>query len=203
MKVPSEREATLPRPITHSKVLVAEGATPLNFLDALVRQLDLDDEIEIRSFGGITNLRTYLRTIAADPGFTQVTSFGIVRDSEDDPDAAAQSIASAVEAAKFPPTVRVQWTLLPDSKSAGMIETLCLRSVNNDPVYQCTDAFFQCLKGKGIAVQDGIKCHKHYAWVYMAGRDCPEIPVGIAAHRKIWPFDDPAFDELKSFIRSL
>ena len=84
-----------------------------------------------------------------------------------------------------------------------MIETLCLRSVSNDPVYDCADAFFQCLKGKGIVLPDGIKCHKHYAWVYMAGKNYPEIPVGIAAHRKVWPFDHPAFDELKTFIKSL
>jgi hypothetical protein len=180
-----------------------EGDTPAHFFEALLKELRLESQIEVRNFGGNSQLGTFLKALALDAGFRQVTSLGIVRDAEDDPTAAQQSVQSAIQAARLPSGVGVQWAILPDGKSPGQIETLCMRSVRDDPVYECTVRFFESLKNKHIQVARGGRCCKHFARVFMAGKDCPELFVGQGAYKKVWPFCHPAFNELKDFLSGL
>ncbi|MCR4411955.1 MAG: hypothetical protein NUV77_05955 [Thermoguttaceae bacterium] len=207
MKVPTKRAAVVPQPITLSKLLLVEGETPLHFFDALVQDLGLDEQIEIRSFGGVADLGVFLKTLASTAEFRAVVkSLGIVRDAEDDPIAAKQSVDAAVTSAQkagLLENVAVAVAIVPDGRTAGMIETLCLRSVDSDPIYACAEGFFACLEANKVEIPKGRIRAKHFAQVYLAGKDCPGLPVGIAAHRKAWPLAHAAFDELRSFVRDL
>jgi hypothetical protein len=204
MIIPRERDAVPPQPIGLDKVLLVEGETPRHFFEALASVLGLSQQIEIRSYGGVSDLGTYLKTIASTTEFrTKVKSLGIARDAESDPTAARESVEYAVQSAGISKHVAVRTAILPDNQTPGMIETLCLRSVDADPVLECANGFFTCLKEKSVALPEGIICAKHLARVYLAGKDCPEMPVGIAASKNLWPFSHTAFDSLKAFLQSL
>jgi hypothetical protein len=204
MIVPRERDAVPPMAVEHDKVLLTEGDTPTHFFEALAKALGLADSIEIRNYGGITQLGTFLKTLASTAGFrARVKSLGIVRDAEDNAHSAQQSVNSAVTTAKLSASVSVKVAILPDGAAPGMIETLCLHSVALEPEYECANAFFALLKERGVLLPDTIKHCKRVARVYLAGKDYPEDPVGIAAYKNVWPFDHTAFEKLKSFLQSL
>ena len=172
--------------------------------EALLRHLGVAEQIEIWNYGGITQLKNFLKTLASTSEFkTTVKSLGIARDAEENPVAAQQSVRSAVEASALPAGVSVNVAILPDNAAPGMIETLCLRSVDSEPVYECANGFFASLTEKGVLLPDTIKHCKRVVRVYLAGKDWPEAPVGIAAHKDVWHFSHSAFDALKAFLLSL
>src|SRR5437868_2714767 len=124
-------------PITHQKLLLVEGATPFYFFLALLRHLRLENDIEIRNFGGIGDLHPALRLLVATPGFPNVTSVGIIRDAETDARGSFDSVCSGLRAAglSIPLGMLVTATgipntsvlILPDCASPGMLENLCLQ----------------------------------------------------------------------------
>jgi hypothetical protein len=82
---PKGKPVLAPIPITLNKVLLTEGETPTHFCEALLCHLDLSDKVEIRNFGGVTNLGAALSALTASAEFqTLVESVGIIRDAETD-----------------------------------------------------------------------------------------------------------------------
>ena len=89
-----------PESITNSRLLLVEGNDALNFFRAVARHCSLD-KVDIRNFGGVSELGAYLSAIVREPGFrAHVVSLGIIRDAEVDAAAAAASVNSAVEAGR-------------------------------------------------------------------------------------------------------
>lgn len=121
--------------IKSPKQVLVEGRDAEEFFGPFLKHIQLAG-VQIQNFGGISELRTFLRLIVKSPGFASlpVTSVGIVRDAEDDPDAAFQSVCSALQGAglavpRRPLTIEgsnpcVGVFLLPDGQYPGMIETL-------------------------------------------------------------------------------
>ena len=77
-----------PKQFDYPKLLLVEGKTPLDFFDALTQKLGLQDIIEIRNFGGVSELRPYLKTIPKVSSYSVLKSIGICRDAETDATAA-------------------------------------------------------------------------------------------------------------------
>jgi hypothetical protein len=193
-----------PAPITQSKVLLVEGRTPLHFFDAILKHLGLRDHIEIHDFGSVNNLRNALRALAISSGFrTQVKSLGVVRDAESDAKTARQSVDDALAAAELAQGVETSVFILPDNNRPGMIETLCLDSVRDEPVFACVEDFFECAKNHGIDPSSSPQAPKSYAQAFLALQDKIEPYPGRAAYHGYWPWDSPVFDELKEFLRAL
>ncbi len=69
-------------PIKSEKLLLVEGRDAFGFFKAILQELSLLENIEIRNFGGIKDFTTYLRTLKITPGFKKVISLGIIRDAE-------------------------------------------------------------------------------------------------------------------------
>ena len=71
--------------------LLVAGNDPRNFFEAFIRHLSLAN-IQIQNFGGVNELRGFLRALADAPGFYEVVkSLGIVRDAEMSAERAFQS----------------------------------------------------------------------------------------------------------------
>ena len=68
-------------PITHNALLVVEGYDTFRSCLALLRDLALEDKIELRNAGSISNLPKYMRALPNIPGFENVVSLGVIRDS--------------------------------------------------------------------------------------------------------------------------
>jgi len=204
MIVPKERAAQPPQSIKLSKLLLVEGETPAHLFEALATYLKLDDAIEIRSFGGNRQLRKFLAVLSSTQEFrTVVKSLGIARDAEDSPEGAKRAVEEAIIAAKLDDVVKVSTFILPDGTEPGMIETVCLRSVEEERHFGCIGSFVDCIGAQGVELPHGIVRSKHLAQIYLATMSDPQLFPGLAAYKGTWPFDHAAFEPLRAFLIGL
>jgi hypothetical protein len=204
MIVPKERSAQPPTPVALTKVILAEGDTPTHLLEALARHLGIDKTIEIRNYGGITQLKTFLKTLASTSEFKdKVRSLGIVRDAENNAVGARTAAESAVTAAGVPSQVVVSYFILPDNAAPGMIETLLQSSVANLPIFQAVTQFFVSAGAHGFTLPAGPIQAKNYTQVYLATQAEVQMMPGIAAYKGAWPFNHVAYSALKAFLQAL
>lgn len=206
------RPAPPASPITLPKLLLVEGDTPMHFFEALLLHLGLSPQILILNYGGTADLKTYLRTLTATPDFARlVKSMGIVRDPEGDAVAAHRSVADALTAAGLTPArtppIRTSIFILPDNNSPGMIETLCMEAVKNEPTlanaYTCVEEFFVCLGRNNVALPSDPVLAKNHAQAYLATRQRVQMFPGIAAYSDAWPWTNAAFQPLIQFVQAV
>jgi hypothetical protein len=202
------RAAPPPVPLTLAKLLLVEGQTPLHFCEALLRELGLSDQVEVRSFGGVTQLRAQLAALVASPEFARlVTAVGVVRDAEGNATGARNSVETAFQtvAATYPHfgLVARSCHILPNDHDPGNIEDLCLASLTAEPVFACVDAFFDCAKQAGVTFPAAGVPAKSRVQAFLATRPDVQLFPGQAAYRNYFAWDSPAFDGLKAFLRNL
>ena len=209
--MPPQRLTTEERRIQQPKQLLVDGNDPLNFFKELMKHLNCQD-IQIQDYGGVDELPRFLRGFTGATGYSSVTSIGIVRDAEENGEAAAwSSVQSALQHANMPvpqhigqrsaadPHVTV--LILPGDGNPGMLETVLNQTFADDPVNACINDFFECverLPEKRIHIPD-----KARARAYMWTRERPHVSVGVAAQVGYWDFDHEAFAPLRSFLTAL
>jgi hypothetical protein len=205
------QEPQSPQPITYFKLLIVEGRTPFEFFKALLRHLNLLDQVEVRNMGGNDDLGDFIELIQVTPGFDRVTSLGVVRDAEGDVASAFAAVRNCLSRVGLPkpeslntvaighPAVSV--FILPDCVAPGMLETLCWQSVNDDPAVQCVNDYFECLEAQGVSLP--VNRAKASVHAFLSSRSRPDLLVGQAAHVGYWPWDNPVFGPLKSFLQNL
>ncbi len=201
----------MPTPIriTESKQLLVEGRSPEIFFGELLNHMDLSG-IQLQDFKGIKDLPAFLKGLRIAPNFAEVVSLGIVRDAEDNPTAAFQSVCSALQNANLGKpdkpcifeanTPRIGALILPDANRKGMLETLCLQSVESDPVIPCIDEYFCCIKQIGVLPRVMDKAR---LLAFLASRYESVSQLGRASQKNCWPWDDCAFDHVRQFLRNL
>lgn len=192
------------------KLLVVEGRDEELFFSALCQHLGLNG-IQVLPIGGKNQLRRNLEGLTKVTGFSQVIALGIIRDADDDPKAAFQSVCSALKSAGLPvpaqPLVpayghpRVCVMILPDSQSTGALEDVCLRAIQGTLTMQCVDKLFCCLQRQGLPLPKNLSRAKILA--YLASQTEPDKRLGESAQAGYWDWDHPAFTDLKNFLRML
>jgi len=156
-------------------------------------------------------------------GFSSVTSLGVTRDADypDDPaagdevtaPAAFQSVCTALAHVKLPvPTApiikatgnpNVSVFILPDCQLPGMLEDVCVASIQSGPEVGCMDDYFNCLArvtGRTHLRRNLAKSRVH-AW--LAAQAEPDRRLSEAAEAGYWNWDSPAFGQLKQFLSAL
>lgn len=196
-----------PSTINQPKQLLVEGRSAVSFFSAFISYYNLSG-FQIQDFGGIDELRGFLKALKNISGFIQiVTSLAIVRDAESYPVTAFQSVCTSLGNAGLPvpvrPTDLVQGPpqlgvyFLPDPTSSGMLETLCLRAVNADPVIPCVDEYFNCVNRLG---NHPTNIDKARLQAYLASRSRPGLLLGQAAHAGYLYFGSADYESLRSFL---
>ncbi len=197
--------------ITESHLLVVEGKEEEVFFGALIKHLGLQ-KVQIIPIGGKKNLRQNLKILAKSPQFKNaVVAMGIVRDADDNPAAAFQSVSDALQAAglsvpespSMPAgnTPKITIMILPEGGASGMLEDLCLKAVENDNARICVEQYFQCLQQKGLSFPRNMS--KARVQVFLASRSESGKRLGEAAEAGYWPWDNQAFAEVKKFIKQI
>ncbi len=203
-------QAPAPAPITCTRLMVVEGRTVKVFFEALLGHMQLLDRIQVRDFTSVTQLADALAALVVTPGFARVTSLGVVRDAESiGAEAAFRSACHALRTAGLAtPTAPMAVAgadpkacvyILPDCQSEGMLESLCWRAVNQDPVARCVDAYLACVE-KADPLRNRNR-PKALMQAYLASRRKPGLLLGQAAHAGYLPWHSPQFDKLKTFLR--
>ena len=205
------RSTQVPRPIARPRVLIVEGRDAERFFHAMLVQMGLRDDFDILDWRSVGDWRHYAATLRRTPGFRDVTALGFVRDAEASAESAFQSVCGLVRdvALSVPPAPmavadgnpRVSVYILPDCREPGMLETLCLRSLGDDPVLRCVDEYLACVVNAGAhPPRHPAKARLH---AFLASREKPDLLLGEAAQAGYFPWHSPAFDPLKRFLLAL
>lgn len=200
------------KPLTHPVQLLAEGGMTKGFAEAHLNHLARND-VQVHDFGGIKQLRPVLKGLVAAPGFQDlVTTVAVIRDAEVDASAAFQSACDALANASLPVPatpnvietdgqVRTSIFILPDGVAPGMLETLCLRSVGNDPAMPCIQQFLQCLTAAGV--QPSSNPAKAQVQAFLATRPQFASSVAVAANLGYWDWQQHDVQVLGQFLQAL
>jgi hypothetical protein len=210
--------ATDPLEIGSDLLLVHEGTADLQVLGALMRHVTIQG-FQLIELGGQPKMRHFFKALAKSPHFkspvrgfeTPVRAIAVVIDAETDAEATFQSVCDALTAADLPAPsaaggisdgpLRIGVFLLPDNHSAGKIETLCLRSVADDPAWSCVGLFFDCVKERTGKLPANLD--KAHAQAFLSTRPEPDLPVGLAALEGYWRWESPVFAPLIGFLKAI
>jgi hypothetical protein len=196
--------------VTKPKLLIGEGIDELRFFRALVKFLDLTN-IQIEQYGGKDKLSKYLRGLSKRPGYQGLESLGIFRDADKNAKSAFQSVEYYLKATQLPSPSksgqfaegkpRVGVFILPDGINPGMLEDVCLASVQSSPEMTCVDQYFHCLRTITQKQPRHLSKARVHAW--LSSQIEPDKRLAEAAEAGYWPWESKAFDLIKQFLRGL
>ena len=195
------------------RFLAVEGIDDQRVFESLARHIGVAD-LQVKPYGGKNNISSFLRILTTLPSFAQLKSLAIVADADDEWTASADRIRSALRQVGLPAPgdplavasqggCSVVFLIVPHGRRSGMLEDVCLESVEMDPAVACVDSYFACLartsiKGPKMAVASKARMH-----VFLASRESPGLRLGEAAQRGIWPFNSHAFAPMKQLLGML
>ncbi|MBC8234641.1 hypothetical protein H8E77_34290 [bacterium] len=179
----------MPDIIRHKKVIAVEGKDEVEFFRALFRYIEITD-IEIYNVRGKEQFKTKLPALVRMPGFSDVEAFAVIRDADKNANAAFQSISGTLRKQHLEsPNQMNQFSegkpkigifIMPGNSDEGMLEDLCLKTVQSHLAMKCVDAFSDCVSKLEIPPRNMSKAK---AQAFLAAM--PEITnsVGIGAHK--------------------
>ena len=149
--------------------------------------------------------------LLVSPEYQTLETIGVTRDADASSSRAFQSVCGLLESVDLDvpvaPMVQTEGKphvaiyVLPDCRSRGTLETLCLSAVACEPAMRCVKQFVQCLEetaGMPDCISDKARAH-----AFLASRTRPDLRVGEAAEAGYWQLDSPVYDPLKSFLLAL
>ena len=199
--------------IEQPKQLLVEGNDEVRIFGALAKHLGIAD-IQINQYGGRDNLRPFLRTFSALDEFASVKALAVVADANSDRNATEQRIRGALSDAGLPSprrplevfapgSMRVCYLVVPHEAESGMIENVCLDSVQADPAIDCVDQYFECIEQTNVRGPREVWRAKARLHAFLASRERPDLRLGEAADAGIWDFGADAFSPLKELLKLL
>ena len=166
--------------IQKQKLLVVEGNHEDDFFEAWLKHLDIA-EIQAMPIGGKTKLRDNLQALVRQPKFRGVTSLVVVRDGDDNPTGAFQSVIGALQACGLPQPakewiwradtnpmngsiqIKVAVAILPDGQNHGALEELLMQTVKASArthygvKLPCNSAARSCTNGYGATTRVALR----------------------------------------------
>ena len=196
------------------RLLLVEGKDEVNLFHALIRHRFGEDAPRIQVFdaGGKVQFPENIQAIQVEAqARPTLRSIGVVRDADDNPDGAFQSVCHHLRGAGFQPPGHhaghsdgepsVGVFIVPDGTSTGAIETLCRRSADESAIAGCVDQYLDCLEADAALASNNRD--KSFAHAYLAATDDPLARVGEGAKAGAWDLDSDAFDELAGFLAAI
>ena len=169
--------------------------------------------IQVLNVEGKDNIKKMLKVIPSSPGYSKVSSIGVVRDADANADSAFQSVRDALKAANLPaPDAplslvgtdrRVAVLIAPHGKSSGAIEDVCLESVAGDAAMGCVQDYLNCIKDSVAESERPNNLRKAEAQAFLASRKRPDLRLGEAAEAGYWDFEHAAFEPFKRLLGML
>jgi hypothetical protein len=194
------------------KFVFCEGKDDVAVINGLAQFIGVSD-LRIEPFLGKDKLTGFMGAVQTRPEFAQkqVASIGIVRDADEDADAAFQSVRNSLVANGFKSApaanggvtdeiIKIGILIIGPKVGKGMLEDLCLQSVGDRPEFICVEEYFQCVAQRSERKHFSPKAKVR---VWMASQADEEFYVGKAAEKGYWPWASPVFDPLKQFLARL
>lgn len=210
--------------IKYTKAIFVEGTDEVNFFTALFKTLNKSD-IEILNVGGKEKLKEYFPAAIKRPNFDNITSYAIIVDADKSFENTFKSIVDLLIKHSQPAPKkdneyvddngkRVGIYVMPGSLEAGMLEDLCLKTVETHPAIPHLEKYFDGLRSALIDKPENEKkdpnkfffpknISKAKALAFLAALHEPFSSVGIAALNGYWNFEHTSLNDLKKFLQQL
>ncbi len=198
------------------KLVIVEGQDEVHFLNALLEKMKVEG-VEVRETGGVDNLRNIIPALKNMPGFSDVEVFGIIRDADENAESAFQSVKNILVrenllnsdellsmTSRFSDgRPKLGIFIMPNNSSKGMLESLCLESVKDNPLMKCVDSFIKC--SSEVLDKSGMPRNlaKSRAQAFLSVMPKNICSTGLAAEKGYWNFSSDKFNKLKSFLNNL
>ncbi len=186
-------------------ILILEGKDEELLIEKMLKHLDITG-IQCIDIQGKPEFEPTIRSLPVRPGVKNVQKIGFVADADvEKAESTFNSFTYHLEKAGFvAPTQLVSLSsgspqiaifVMPNNHDAGMLEDLCLQSISEDSL-RCINDFMRCT---GMS-SETVKYQKRQALAYLSIATPFTYQVGLAAQQKVWNFDHPCFDQLKTFL---
>lgn len=197
--------------IEKERLLLVEGKDEVEFFKSFFKHLNINN-IQVIDMLGKTNFRDNIKLLSISPNIEIVKIIGAVRDADDSAQAAFNSLKDSFVKVNWNPadkpyifsskTPSIGIFIMPGAnQDNGMLEDLCLESINDCPRLKCVDDYIKCVESLGKEQLN--KLSKRKILTYLASQKKFVRDLGLAAQKHIWDFDAQAFDELKAFLHRL
>lgn len=197
--------------IRQKKVLAVEGKDEVNFFNALLKYAEITN-FEVYEVGGKQQFKDKLPALVRMSGFTDVEVLAIIRDADNDANGAFESIRNILKKEKLKPPVqtnqfskgspKIGIFIMPGNSDTGMLEDLCLKTVEHHPAMVCVESFIDCVsKLENPPNRNNIA--KAKAQAFLAAMPELVCSVGVGAQKGYWNFNSEELTDLKSFIDNL
>jgi hypothetical protein len=200
--------------IEQKRLLAVEGKDECNFFSALLVNLSIS-RVQVVDIGGKNKFSVELPLIMNLEGFGVLSVVGFVRDAEEHTAGSAfDSICATLKKNHLPmPTTtasvvagppKVGVFIMPDNQGSGMLEDLCLKTLNGQSIENCINEYMDCISSN-ISAEERERFNEPKARVqaYLSSRAPIVNSVGLAAGKGYWDFENPCFDGIKNFLRNL
>ncbi|MBN1352120.1 hypothetical protein JXJ21_22165 [candidate division KSB1 bacterium] len=201
--------------INAQKLLAVEGKDECNFFNALLTSENMTS-IQTVDIGGKEKFQIELPLLMNLEGFDCIEAIGFVRDAEDGTvQSAFQSIKAILHRNGLPvpdalnsvmtnSSLKLSVFIMPDNQNSGMLEDLCLFSLNGEPVKSCVNEFITCFS-QSMQPKEKDKFNEPKARVqaYLSSRAPIVNSLGLAAQKGFWDFNHNCFNEIKLFLHNL
>ncbi|NUM37239.1 MAG: hypothetical protein HUU50_22065 [Candidatus Brocadiae bacterium] len=195
--------------IREKRLLLVEGLDEKNFFQAFLKHLQIS-YVQIESVGGKDQFANRFPRILKVPGFSQVEFLAVIRDADQDAQAAFQSIVYSLKKYDLPapenpeqfiqarPSVGI--FIMPGSSEQGMLEDLCLKTVAKHPAMKCVDQFSNCMEHLPDPPKVMAKARAH---AFLSAMPKLIESVGRAAESNYWDFHSEELANLQKFLIEL
>ena len=195
--------------INKNKVLAVEGKDEVNFFKALLEHIEVTG-FQVFDVAGKAQFKKKLPALVKMSGFSDVKLLAVIRDADDDANAAFGSIKYILSTQNLkPPAKKNQFSdgnprigifIMPGDSDVGMLEDLCLKTVKDHPAMECVNNFSDCVSG----LQNPPKIiAKTRAQTFLAAMPEMVDSVGIGAKKGYWDFNSNELFDLIKFLNYL
>lgn len=204
--------------IKKEKLLLVEGKDEEIFFKTLFKKREISD-IQIMESGGKDQFSKKLPEIIKLPDFRIISSLAVIRDADNDAKAAFKSVCSALEnnnlqiPKKFSSfslgSPRIGIFIIPDGNSQGMLESLCLSTVESGEskgLVKCVDSFMNCVETASANNQNykpPKNLNKARCRAFLAAMEDDVSSLGIATEKNYWNLSSDKLKPLLDFLNSL
>jgi hypothetical protein len=193
-------------------VVLTEGADDALFVVAVAEGCGISDVQAHVMEGKDTDWRAAVRFVSRHPSFRlRARAMGLVRDADDDPAAAFDSCAGALQSAALPQPARDTGVvhdadktlgifIMPGDEQPGAMEDLVMGAADAARL-ECVDQYIECLKRK--AVPTPTHQNKGRVQAYLAGLPSSPKTLAVATQQNLFDWSSDAFEPLRAWLIEL
>ena len=203
--------------IKEKKLLLVEGKDEEGFFEALFKNKAIQG-IQVMESGGKEQFEKLLPEIVKLPDFKEVPSLAVIQDADQDAKKAFQRVCLELKKNNLnapekpesfisgPPRIGV--FIISDKNNQGMLESLCLSTVESENLHKCINSFIECIETETIS--DGNReykkpknLHKARCRAFLAAMEEDTPSLGVAAKKGYWNLNSTKLEPLLDFLKKL